>query len=158
MWNHKGCSFKFLVQLLQIYPRAVTADIFNLPACEYWILSAVDCEYFYARCIFFFVSIPWYAFFCHSRHYMIIIIYLFIIRSWSEKCFTYKKNEVKYALWLLACDSSFAYSLIFIVKVDKLIMAVSTLISISLFLLSCVYVFPQCASVYLYVILGILNW
>ena len=33
-------------------PCAVTADISNLPACKYWLLSALDCEYFYARCIF----------------------------------------------------------------------------------------------------------
>ena len=38
-------------------PCAVTADISNLPACEYWLLSALDCENFYAHCIFF-VSIP----------------------------------------------------------------------------------------------------
>ena len=154
MWNHKGCSFKFQNSSCS-YCRYIQPScmwVLNIECCRLWILL---CSLYF---FFFFVSIPWYAFFCHSRHYMMIIIYLFIIHSWSEKCFTYQLNEVKYALWLLACDSSFAYSLIFIVKVDKLIMAVSTMISISLFLLSCVYVFPQCSFVYLYVILGMLNW
>ena len=38
-------------------PCAVTANISNLPACEYWLLSALDWKYFFAHCVTF-ISIP----------------------------------------------------------------------------------------------------
>ena len=104
MWNHKGGSSKFGDSLCS-YCRYIQPSCMWVLVIECFRLEILFCTlcYLYKHSmICFLLSFKT----LHDNHYY----YYFYLSS---------IHEVKHALWLLYCNSSLAYSLIFMVKLDK---------------------------------------